>query len=42
MDDNFPNGVFGVYTDLPVIGRNSFLDGRAIFAYISANQEVSP
>lgn len=39
VDDNFPNGVFGVYTDLPGIGRNDFKDGKAKFAFIPANQE---
>ena len=41
MDDNFPLGVFGVYTHLSSIGRNDFKNGNAIFAYISAQQEDS-
>jgi hypothetical protein len=39
MGDNFPPGVFGAYTDLASIGRNDFIDGKAIFAYVSMNQE---
>ncbi|MDR1558716.1 MAG: hypothetical protein LBS84_03265 [Clostridiales bacterium] len=39
-DDNFPSGVFGVYTDLENIGRQDFINGNAIFAYISAKQEA--
>ena len=36
----FPTGVFGVYSDLEKIGRSDFVEGRATFAYIPANQEV--
>ena len=39
VDDAFPNGVFGVFSDLPSIGRQDFLKGKAGFAFIPANQE---
>jgi len=38
VDDDFPNGVFGVYSDLEHVGRDDFINDRAIFAYVSANQ----
>jgi hypothetical protein len=34
--DEMPPGIFGVYTDLQRVGRNDFLNGKAIFAYIPA------
>ena len=34
VDDRFPSGVFGVYSDFESVGRNDFLNGRAFFAYI--------
>jgi hypothetical protein len=40
IDERLPSGIFGIYTDLASVGRNDFLSGRAIFAYISA-EEVS-
>jgi hypothetical protein len=36
--DVFPQGVFGVYTDLAVVGRHDFRDGKAVFAYIPPDQ----
>ena len=39
MGADFPNGVFGVYTLLPSVGRNDFTKKRAVFAYIPARQE---
>ena len=33
-DELFPNGVFGVYTDLESIGRDDFINGKAAFAFI--------
>ena len=36
VDDRFPAGVFGVYSDFDHIGRNDFIQGRAAFSYISA------
>lgn len=33
---NMPNGVFGVFTELEKVGRDDFLNGKAIFAYIPA------
>ncbi|MDR1687268.1 MAG: hypothetical protein LBS21_01490 [Clostridiales bacterium] len=38
VDGVFPSGVFGVYTDLESVGRNDFVSGKVVFAYISANQ----
>ena len=34
-----PPGVFGVYTDLLAVGRKDFVNGKAVFAYISNNQD---
>ena len=34
VDERFPTGVFGVFTDLDVIERNTFNDRKAAFAYI--------
>ena len=31
---NMPNGVFGVFTELEKVGRDDFLNGKAVFAYI--------
>ena len=39
MHENFPFGVFGVYSDLESVGRKDFVNSKAIFAYVSANQE---
>jgi len=39
VNDDFPFGVFGAYTDLEHIGRDDFKNGRATFAYISAVQD---
>ena len=39
VDDRIPFGVFGVYSDLKSVGRKDFIDGKAVFAYIPANQE---
>lgn len=33
----FPPGVFGVYSGLESVGRNDFIDGKAVFAYIPAD-----
>ena len=38
-DSGFPPGIFGAYSKLPAIGRMDFAEGKAVFAYISANQE---
>jgi len=35
IDDRYPKGVFGVYSDFDRIGRNSFTEGKAAFSYIS-------
>ena len=40
VGDDFPQGVFGVYTDLEAPGRQDFVNGRAIFAYIPPGQEA--
>jgi len=34
VDDNFPNGVFGVYSDFASIGRDDFRNCKAVFSYI--------
>ena len=39
VDDTFPRGIFGVYSDFESVGRDDFINGKAIFAYISADQE---
>jgi hypothetical protein len=39
VDDNFPQGIFGVYSDLDNVGRNDFINGKAAFSYISGSQE---
>jgi hypothetical protein len=41
VNDNFPPGAFGVYTNLESVGRNDFINGKAAFAYIPANQEAA-
>ena len=41
VNENFPSGIFGVYSDLDSVGRNDFIDGRAVFAYIPATGEGS-
>ena len=38
VNNNFPFGVFGAYTDLAHIGRDDFKNGRAAFGYVSANR----
>ena len=40
VDSGFPGGIFGVYSSLASVGRQDFLNGKAIFAFISTNQEV--
>jgi len=39
--DNMPNGLFCAYTELDRIGKNDFANGKAIFAYVPADQEES-
>ena len=39
VDKAFPDGVLGVFSDLQHIGRQDFLNGKAAFAFIPANQE---
>ena len=36
VDEVFPNGVFGVFTDLESVGRQDFKNGKAVFSYIPA------
>ena len=36
--DDYPQGVFGAYCGLEKIGRKDFAEGRAVFAYVPANQ----
>ena len=38
MGEEFPRGIFGVFSDLERVGRHDFLDGRAAFAYVSAGE----
>ena len=39
VDDRIPSGIFGVYSDQKSVGRKDFIEGKARFTYISANQE---
>lgn len=34
VDERYPAGAFGVYSDREAIGRNDFVNGVATFAYI--------
>ena len=36
VDERFPDGVFGVYSDFDNVGRRDFIEGKAVFSYISA------
>ena len=36
VDERFPSGVFGLYSDLEAVGRGDFLNGMAKFSYIPA------
>ena len=38
VNENFPRGAFGVYSDLEHIGRGDFKDCRARFAYRPRNE----
>lgn len=37
--DNMPNGLFCAYTEFERIGKDDFTNGRAVFAYVPAEQE---
>jgi hypothetical protein len=39
VDDRYPTGVFGVYSDFDYVGRRDFVEGRAAFSYIPADIE---
>ena len=39
VDETFPAGVFGVYSDLEYIGRDDFKNGTAEFAYIPEGEQ---
>ena len=41
VDERFPSGVFGVYSDFESAGRDDFINDRATFAYISADEGVT-
>lgn len=41
-NEGFPMGFFGVYTEYESVGRQDFINGKAVFAYISARQEAAP
>jgi len=34
VDDRYPPGAFGVYSDFNTIGRDDFFEGKAVFSYI--------
>jgi len=34
VDEDFPRGTFGVFTQLHTIGRNDFVLGNAVFGFI--------
>lgn len=34
IDTKLPSGIFGVYTNLDVVGRNDFNNQKAVFAYV--------
>ena len=38
VHEEFPQGIFGVYTDLENIGRKDFVSGKAVFVYVSVGQ----
>jgi hypothetical protein len=40
IDERLPNGIFGVYSKLEVIGRQDFNDKKAVFAYIPITEEI--
>ena len=42
VDENFPNGVMGVYSDNLSVGRNDFIEGKARFAFIPAREVNAP
>ena len=37
VDDRFPAGTFGVFSDFENVGRDDFVNGKAIFAYLSTD-----
>ena len=39
IDKRLPSGIFGVYTNLEAVGRSDFINGKAVFAYVS-NKEA--
>ena len=41
VDDRFPAGIFGVYSDFETIERNSFIEGKSAFSYIPASLAVN-
>lgn len=38
--DNMPNGLFCAYTENERIGREDFVNGKAVFAYVPVEQEM--
>ena len=38
IDKRLPPGIFGVYTNLEAVGRSDFINGKAIFAYVSSKE----
>lgn len=41
IDKRLPSGVFGVYTNLDIVGRSDFNNNKAVFAYIPGGEAVS-
>ena len=40
VDELFPSGIFGVFSDFDVIGRRDFAEGKAVFSYVPASEAV--
>ena len=40
VNDDFPQGVFGVFCNFESIGRDCFAEGRAKFSYISREETI--
>ena len=41
VDERYPAGVFGVYSDNETIERGDFLNGSAVFSYIPPQEVVN-
>ena len=40
VDERYPAGIFGVYSDNEVVGRGDFLNGSAVFTYTPPQDEA--